>query len=79
MATTREKAQVAMELLQESILETVRENPGIRNVAVARKLGIQTTSRKGEQNDRLSWAVLELLIKGKQIKQPKAREGYYPL
>lgn len=79
MATAREKAQVAMELLQESILETVRENPGIGNAEIARKLDIHTTSRKGTQNDRLSWAVLELLVKGKQIKQPKEREGYYPL
>ena len=78
MATACEKAQVAMELLQEAILETVQKKPGITNVEVARELGIKTTDRGGTNNDRISWAVLALLVKGGKVKQEKGK-GYFPL
>ena len=78
MATAYEKAQVAMELLQEAILETVQKEPGITNAKIARDLGIKTTDRKGTNNDRISWATLELLIESSKIRQEKGK-GYFPL
>lgn len=57
-----EKAQVALELLKDSVMELAKANPsGITNADAARSLGLQS-SYSGGAKDYLSYSILGLLM-----------------
>jgi len=66
-----ERAQIALTMLQNSVMEFARANPkGVRNADVAKYLGLQS-SYNGGVKDYLSYSLLGLLMKEGQIKRRK--------
>jgi len=66
-----ERAQIALTMLQNSVMEFARANPkGVRNADVAKYLGLQS-SYNGDVKDYLSYSLLGLLMKEGQIKREK--------
>ena len=66
-----ERAQIALTMLQNSVMEFARANPkGVRNADVAKYLGLQS-SYNGGVKDYLSYSLLGLLMKEGQIKREK--------
>jgi len=66
-----ERAQIALTMLQNSVMEFARANPkGVRNADVAKYLGLQS-SYNGGVKDYPSYSLLGLLMKEGQIKREK--------
>lgn len=65
----REKAQLGLSLLKESMLELAQANPkGIQNSQSARALGLQSDYLGGSK-DYLSWSILGLLMREGRLKR----------
>ena len=65
----REKAQLALGLLKDSILELAKANPrGVRNSDVSKALGLQSDYAGGSK-DYLAWSVLGLLMRDGKMKR----------
>ena len=74
--TPKEQAQEGLNLLKESILRTIENNPGgINNIDVARELDIES-DYQGAQRNFLSWSILGLLLNEEKIE--KSDRCYYP-
>lgn len=68
----REKAQLALELLKDAILELAKANPkGVRNSDVSKALGLQSDYAGGSK-DYLAWSVLGLLMRDGKMKRDNA-------
>lgn len=60
---TREKAQLALQLLKDAVLELAKANPkGVRNSDVSKALGLQSDYAGGSK-DYLAWSLLGLLMR----------------
>lgn len=65
----REKAQLALQLLKDAILELAKANPkGVRNSDVSKALGLQSDYAGGSK-DYLAWSVLGLLMRDGKMKR----------
>lgn len=68
----REKAQLALELLKDAILELAKANPkGVRNSDVSKALGLQSDYAGGSK-DYLAWSLLGLLMRDGKMKRDDA-------
>lgn len=77
--TVRETAQRGMELLQESILGLLAQHPhGLRNVEIANMLDLRSDFQ-GRQRNRLTHAVLGLLLARKKIRWNQETKIYTSL
>ena len=75
--TPNEKAQQALQLLKESIYETIKQHPnGIGNSEISRLLGIESDF-EGNQKNYLSWSVLGLLVNEKKVSYRKIGNRKY--
>lgn len=76
----KEKAQIGLKLLKESVLELSKANEyGITNSDASRSLGLQSNYQGGSK-DYLTWSVLGLLMKeGKvvRVNRGKGNKGYH--
>tara|TARA_B100000315_G_C14458069_1_gene532389 strand:- start:166 stop:402 length:237 start_codon:yes stop_codon:yes gene_type:complete len=74
--TPKEQAQEGLNLLKESILKTIENNPGgVSNIDVARELDIES-DYQGAQKNYLSWSILGLLLNEEKVK--RVDQLYYP-
>lgn len=70
---TKEKAQKALMLLKEAIIECLGKHPeGLTNAEVADFLDLRS-DYLGGQKDYLSWSVLGLLLNAKKIRRSGRR------
>jgi len=71
-------AKKGKQLLKRAIIGIVKDNPGITNVEIAKKLDLQSDF-EGSQKNYLSWSILGLLVNSGKIsyKQDNKRRRYY--
>lgn len=68
----REKAQLALSLLKDAVLELAKANPrGVRNADVSKALGLQSDYAGGSK-DYLAWSILGLLMREGRMQRNNA-------
>jgi hypothetical protein len=68
-AGLQEKAQMALSLLKDSVLELANANEnGVTNSEIVRSLGLQS-DYKGGSKDYLSWSILGILMREGKLKR----------
>jgi hypothetical protein len=69
-----EKAQIAVQMLKDSVLELAKANPkGVTNSEVTKTLGLQSDYLSGSK-DYLAWSILGLLMReGKMVRVKEKR------
>lgn len=76
LLSTKAKAQAAVNILEEAIIEFLEANPGgARNCDIAQCLGLQTIYKNGAK-DYLTWSVLGELINKSKIIRPSGTSRY---
>lgn len=67
--TPREKAQTAVVMLKEAVIEILEANPeGLRHAEIVKHLDI-ASDYLGNQKNYLSWSVVGLLMNAKKIER----------
>jgi hypothetical protein len=65
----REKAQIGLQLLKESVLELAQCNPnGIQNTDAVKALGLKSDYKGGSQ-DYLTWSIIGILLREGRLKR----------
>jgi len=70
LETPKDKAQEALRLLKEAVLDTVKSGVGDRNSAIATHLGIRT------DRNMLTWEVLKMLVSEDKLTKESAKYAY---
>lgn len=72
MEPLREKAQEGLRMIENAILDLLRQHPeGLTNAEIADLLGIGSDASESQRN-RLSWAVLARLVRDARIEKIKS-------
>ncbi|MGN6329153.1 MAG: helix-turn-helix domain-containing protein [Rhodanobacter sp.] len=78
--TAPKKANAALAILKEAILEHLANHPGgLGNSEIARDLGLESDFQ-GKQSNYLSWSVIGLLVnEGRVVYEKRGRNVFYKL